>query len=67
MKFFVCFIIIFSLSSCIKTPGINKNPIKQNPKIKLNENTINEVEINIISLNKLSDRQIEFYNEKNVK
>ena len=66
MKFLIFFITIIFLNACVKTPGINKDPKKQNPKIGLIENTINEVEINIISLNNLTDSQIEFYNEKNV-
>ena len=63
MRYFVYFLIIIFLSSCVKSPGINKNPSKQNPKKISNENTINEIEINIISLNKLNDKQIKFYNE----
>ena len=66
MKFLIFFIIIVFLNSCIKTPGINTNPSKQNPKIISSENTINEVEINIISLNELTDSQIEFYNQKKI-
>ena len=64
MKFFIVFIIICLLNSCIKTPGINTNPKKQNPKNISSENSINDVEINIISLNQLTDSQINFYNEK---
>ena len=67
MKFLIFFIIIVFLNSCIKTPGINTNPSKQNPKIISSENTINEVEINIISLNELTDSQIKFYNQKKLK
>ena len=66
MKFLIFFIIIVFLNSCIKTPGINRNPSKQNPKIILSENTINEVDINIISLNELTDSQIKFYNQKKI-
>jgi len=66
MRFLIFFITIFFLNACVKTPGINKNPNKQNPKIGLTENTINEVEINIISLNNLTDSQIDFYNEKSI-
>ena len=66
MRFLIFFIITIFLNSCVSTPGINKNPSKQNPKIGSNENTINEVEINIISLNKLTDNQIKFYNERNI-
>ena len=63
MRILIFFLIIVLFNSCIKNPGINKNPSKQNPKTIQNENSINEVEINIISLNKLTDSQIEFYNK----
>ncbi len=67
MKFLLFFIIIISLNSCLKNPGFNKNPNKQNPKITSKEISINEVEINIVSLNKLTDKQIKYYNEKDLK
>ena len=51
MKFLTFFIVIIFLNSCGLNQGINKSPSKQNPKIISSENTINEVEINIISLN----------------
>ncbi len=66
MKFLIFIIIITLLNSCVKTPGINKSPNKQNPKVISSENSINEVEINIISLNKLTDNQIKFYNKKKI-
>jgi len=66
MRFIIFFVIITLLNSCTKTPGINKNPSKQNPKTILSENSINEVEINIIPLNELTDSQIEFYNKKKI-
>ena len=66
MRYLIFFIIIIFFNSCIKSPGINKNPKKQNPKTLLSNKSINEVEINIISLNKLTDNQIEFYNKKNI-
>ena len=66
MKFLTFFIVIIFLNSCGLNQGINKSPSKQNPKIISSENTINEVEINIISLNELTDSQIEFYNQKKI-
>ena len=66
IKFFISLILITTLNSCIKNPGINTNPKIQNPKNISTENTINDVEINIISLNQLSDNQITFYNENKI-
>ena len=66
MRILIFFLIIVLFNSCIKNPGINKNPSKQNPKTIQNENSINEVEINIISLNKLTDSQIELYNKSKI-
>ena len=66
MKFLIFFIFLLFLNSCIKTPGINKNPNKQNPKIQTSNNSINEIEINIISLNELNDTQLDFYNKKKI-
>ncbi len=62
--FFVLF--LFILNSCIQTPGFNKNIKKQNPKNISSNLTIDEIEINLISLNELTDQQINFYNEINV-
>ncbi len=66
MKFLIFLIILTFLNSCIKNPGINRSPSKQNPKNISIENTINDVEINIISLNELTDNQIDFYNKKKI-
>ena len=66
MKFLIFFIVIITLSSCIQNSGINTNPKSQNLKNKKIGNSINDVEINIVSLNQLADYQIAFYNEKNI-
>ena len=66
MKFLTFFIIIIFLNSCGLNQGINKNPSKQNPKNISSDKSINDVEINIISLNKLTDNQIQFYNRKKI-
>ncbi len=64
MKFLIFLIIIVFLNSCIQNPGINKNPKKRNSKNISLENTINDIETNIIFLNQLTDNQIEFYNKR---
>jgi len=66
IKFFISLILIISLNSCIKNPGINTNPRVQNLKNISTDNSINDIEINIITLNKLSDNQIIFYNENKI-
>ena len=67
MRFLIILLIITLLNSCIKNPGINSSPKNQNLREITTENSINDVEINIISLNKLTDRQITFYNEDKIK
>ena len=66
MRILIYLVVAILLNSCVNTPGINKNPKKQNPKKIIIENSINEIEINIVSLNNLTDSQIEFYNKKNI-
>ena len=66
MKFLIFFIFLISLNSCIDNPGINTNPKNQKPKSVKAGASINDVEINIISLNKLSDYQISFHNENKI-
>ena len=63
------FIILFLfLISCASLPGINESPIKKKANQKLIESqyTINDVRINIININNLSEVDINFYNEKKV-
>ena len=66
MRILIYLIITIFLNSCVSTPGINTNPNKQNPKEVKIENSIKEIEINIIPLNNLTDSQIEFYNKRNI-
>ena len=65
----IYFIILFLfLISCASLPGINESPIKKKANQKLIESqyTINDVRINIININNLSEVDINFYNEKKV-
>ncbi len=58
-------IILFFFNSCTVLPGINKSPKKTNPnkKIKTNEYSIEDVKINIVKINTLSDEKINYYNK----
>ena len=58
-------IIVLFFNSCTVLPGIIKSPKKTNPntKIKTNEYSIEDVKINIIKINKLSDEKINQYNK----
>ena len=69
-KITLCFLILFLFNNCTAIlPGINKNPEKQNPnnKLQTNEYSIEDVKVNIIKINKLSDKEIEKLNNNNVK
>ena len=66
MKFLIFFLVLITLNSCISNSGINTNPKSQKPKNIDSSASINDVEINIISLNKLSDYQIAFHNDNKV-
>ncbi len=58
------FICLFTLSSCISLPGINKNINKknQNKKISQSKYSIKDVGVNIININSLSEEEIDYYN-----
>ena len=60
------FIILFFLNSCVSLPGINKSPSKKkaNKKNIESEYSINDVGINLININTLSEMDIDFYNKK---
>ena len=49
-------------------PGINKSPSKKKPNKKIieSEYSINDVGINIIKINSLSEMDIDFYNKRKV-
>ena len=65
-KYFI--VIIFFLNSCVSLPGINKSPIKKKPSKKIieSEYSIKDVGINIVSINSLSETDIDFYNKRKV-
>ena len=60
------FTIFIFLNSCVSLPGINKSPDSKqiNKKIVESEYSIEDVGINIININSLSEKDINFYNEK---
>ena len=62
------FLVLFFLNSCVSLPGINKTPVKKEPNKKIikSEYSINDVSINIIKINKLSEIDIDFYNKRQV-
>tara|TARA_S200000501_G_scaffold71252_1_gene63227 strand:- start:1933 stop:3063 length:1131 start_codon:yes stop_codon:yes gene_type:complete len=65
IKFF--FIIIFLLNSCIQLPGIDQDPKKRKLSKKLtSEYSIEDVEINIISLNKATENNFALFNQRKV-
>ena len=69
-KITLWFLIIFLFNSCAAIlPGINKNPKKQNPNNKIlpSEYSIEDVKVNIIKINELSDKEIKKLNNNNIK
>ena len=62
------FLIIVFLHSCINKTGISQNPQKKKSNLsKLTiDYSINDVNINIINLNKASDKEIKSFNNPNV-
>jgi polysaccharide export outer membrane protein len=52
--------ILFFLNNCAILPGINQTPYKKdaNQKLQTNKYSINDVKINIIKINKLTDEEI---------
>ena len=67
-KIIIVLMPIFFLFSCVSLPGINKNPNKQNEnsKISSSEYTIEDVKINITTINQMNDDQIIKANQKNI-
>ena len=68
-KIIIVFItLLYVLNSCVSLPGINKNPKsqKQSENINKYEYSINDVGINIIDLNSLSDFEIKKYNNDKI-
>lgn len=66
-KYYFLFLILILLSGCIGLPGINKNLKKNNPNeiLSLSEYSIEDVGINIIKINQLSDNEINNFNDYN--
>ena len=64
----IFFIVLFFLNSCVSLPGINKSPSKKkiNKKIIQSEYSINDVGINIIKINSLSEMDIDYYNKRKI-
>ena len=67
-SFKIILLILFFLTSCVSLPGIVKNPSKK----KLNQETLSgnytmdDVGINIISINSLTDQEINKLNKKKI-
>ena len=60
--------ILFCTYGCASLPGINEEPEKQTgSKINLESYTVNDIKIDIIELNKLTENQIKKYNDSKVK
>ena len=66
---YLFFVFLFLLNSCVSLPGVNKNIGKKKPNKKVieNEYSINDVGINIIKINSLSEIDIDYYNKKKLK
>ena len=60
--------LLFFLSNCVSLPGINKNPKVQKPNKQIAKfgYSINDVGINLIDLNSLSETEIKRFNEDKV-
>tara|TARA_B100001939_G_scaffold336979_1_gene340717 strand:- start:2014 stop:3153 length:1140 start_codon:yes stop_codon:yes gene_type:complete len=60
------FLVLIFVYSCTSLPGLNKTPKKKNENIKkISSNySINDVGINIIKINSLSEIDIDYYNKR---
>ena len=67
-KFSIIILFIFFLSGCVSLPGINKNPSKQNLNKNINKSdySINDIQINLVNINSLSELDINLYNKEKV-
>ena len=67
-KIIIFFSLLFFLNGCISSPGINTNPKTQKPNKEIikNKYSINDVEINLIDLNSLSESEIEKFNSDKI-
>jgi polysaccharide biosynthesis/export protein len=67
-KFISTIFILFFLNSCVSLTGMNKSPTskKSNTKTPLSQYSINDVGINIIDLNSLSEEEIKKFNQNQI-
>jgi polysaccharide biosynthesis/export protein len=67
-KFITTIFMLFFLNSCVTLPGINKSPKskKSNIKTPVSKYSINDVGINIINLNSLSEEEIKKFNQNQI-
>ena len=64
-KIKILFILLFFLNSCVGLPGVDQEPKKRKLSKKLtSEYSIEDVEINIINLNKATEVDFGFFNQK---
>jgi len=69
-RIILCFLFLLLFNNCSTIlPGINKDPQKKNSsnKIQVNEYSIEDVKVNVIKINELSDKEIKKINNNNVK
>ena len=67
-SFKIILLILFFLTSCVSLPGIVKNPSKKKLNLEtLSGNyTMDDVGINLISINSLTDQEINKLNENKI-
>ena len=67
-KFISTIFILFFLNSCVSLPGINKSPKSKKPNTKavVSQYSIDDVGINIINLNSLSEDEIKKFNQNQI-
>ena len=67
-KFISTIFILFFLNSCVSLPGINKSPKSKKPNTKavVSQYSIDDVGINIINLNSLSEEEIKKFNRNQI-
>ena len=67
-KFITTILVLFFLNSCVTLPGINENPTskKSNIKTPVSQYSMDDVGINIIDLNSLSEQEIKKFNQNQI-
>ena len=61
------FLLLLFFNGCIQLPGINQEPKKRKMSDKISsEYSIDDVEINIINLNKATETNFSFYNQQKI-